>query len=396
MRSIRKAAAAVLLSATMVAAGSSAALAAPQADGIGWSTYGGTTLKSWAQVGICTTATSFQPGQTLLVQVLRNGSWANVRSFSPATIQGQWCAYVTPPQLAAGPGRYTVRALSRVSPSAPLLEAQTTLTFVRDAGSAYLPEEVSEFTLTTGKRVVPVEVGLANGQRVDLQRRSGSRWLNVTSVTAPRTGDRATVKLTIPAKGGMGTYRVVNRPTAWTTIHVGDPFSVHQTDAAKHRAYIIRARKYIAAYCPKTPIYIDTPAVAGAGIYGRVGRAVGQWSTSTSPTGATAGQLTTLIELRSGMPAAQLRIVALHECAHVLQFRAQVDGRYDAERASANRLYPGTGMEGQADCMAYHLTRDKRAFGYVRGCNRAQLVDAGRMWRTYGKKYQSPDHRWTR
>ncbi|MGY2127446.1 hypothetical protein [Blastococcus sp. SYSU DS0617] len=391
MRSIRKAAAAVLLSATMVAAGGSAALAAPPTDGIRWNTYGSTSFKPWSTVGICPTGTGFQPGQTLVVQVQTNGSWADVHSFPTATLRGQWCVYVAPPQLASKPGRYTFRALSRVSPSAPLLEAQTTLTFVGDAGSAYITDEVPEFTLTTGKRVVPVEVGLANGQRVDLQRKSGSRWLNVASVTAPRTGDRATVKLPMPAKGGMGTYRVVNRPTAWTSTYVGYPFTVHQTDAVRHRAYLIRARKFIAAYCPKTPIYIDTPTVAGRGPYGTVGLAVWRWTGDD-----TSGRLTTSIELRSGMSAAQLRSVALHECAHILQYRTFVDGRRDAEVAAAERLYPGTGVEGQADCMSYYLTKDKRYFGYVRGCNRAQLADARRMWRAYGKKYQAADYRWSR
>ena len=94
------------------------------------------------------------------------------------------------------------------------------------------------------------------------------------------------------------------------------------------------------------------------------------------------------------MPAAQLKSVALHECAHVLQYRTVVDGRRDAEVAAAVRLYPGTGVEGQADCMAFHLARDKRYFGYVRGCTKAQLTDASRMWRAYGKKYQAADYRW--
>jgi hypothetical protein len=396
VRKIFEAAAVVLLCAAMVTAGATASLAAPQSAGISWSTYGGTVIQPSQIVGICPSDAGFQPGQTVLVQVLRNGSWTDVRSFGSPTLPYQWCVDVTPSLLVGKPGKYTFRALSRASSSAPLSEAQVTLTLVGGVrGSAY-PVDIPEFTTTTARKVVSVDIGFAYGQRVDLQRKSGSRWLNVASAQAPRTATNATVRLAIPAKGGMGSYRVVNRPTAWTSIHVDAPFSVHQTDARKHRAYIIRARKLIAAYCPKTPIYIDTPAVAGRGLYGRVGRAVGQWSYDISPSGATSGRLTTLIELRSGMPLAQLRIVALHECAHVLQFRAYVDGRYDAEEAAANRLYPGTGMEGQADCMAYRLTRDKRAFGYVRGCNRAQLADAGRMWRAYGKKYQAPDYRVTR
>ena len=94
------------------------------------------------------------------------------------------------------------------------------------------------------------------------------------------------------------------------------------------------------------------------------------------------------------MPAAQLKSVALHECAHVLQFRSAVEGRYETEEAAAERLFPGTGFEGQADCMSLHLTKDDRYSGYVRGWTKAQLADASRMWRAYGKRYQAADYRW--
>jgi hypothetical protein len=385
---IFKAAAVVVLCAAMVTAGATASLATTPSAGVSWNTYGNTALKPWAGAAICSTGDAFQPEQTLLVQVLRNGSWSDVRSFGSAALQNQWCIDVTPSQLVNKPGQYTFRALTRVSASAPVSEAQTTLTLVSERGSAY-PTTVPEFAMTTGKRILPVSLGLAYGQRVDLQRKSGSRWLTVTSAQAPHTGTSATVNVTVPAKAGLGTYRVVERASAWTTAYIGEAFTTHQTDAAKHRAYIVKARKFIAAYCPKTPIYIDTPAVAGKGRYGTVGRAVGAWSS-----GGSSGSLTTSIQLRSGLPPAQLRSVALHECAHVLQYRSAVEGRYDVEQAAANRLYPGTGDEGQADCMSFHLTRDKRYFGYVRGCTKAQLADASRMWRTYGKKYQAAEYRW--
>lgn len=388
MRKFFRAAVVVACCAAMVTAGATASLAAPAPTGITWDTYGGTVLKPWSGTSVCSTGAAFQPEQTVLVQVLRNGSWADVRFYDSAAVQGQWCLYASTKQLASRPGRYTFRALTRVSPAAPLSEAQTTLTLTTDAGYAS-PAAVPEFSTTSAKKAVPVDVGTADGQRVDLQRKSGSRWLNVSSAVTPRTGTQASVRLTIPAKSGTSNYRVVNRATTWTTTYVGDPFTIHQTDAARHRAYIVKARKFIAAYCPKTPIYIDTPAVAGRGFYGTVGRATGSWST-----GGSSGSLSTYIQLRSGLPAAQLRSVALHECAHVLQYRSAVEGRYETEQASADRLWPGTGFEGQADCMSFHLTKDKRYFGYVRGCSKAQSVDAKRMWRAYGEKYQAAEFRW--
>ena len=388
MRRFVKAAVVVVFCAAMVTAGATASLAAASPSGISWSTYGGTVLKPWSGASICSTGAAFQPGQTVLVQVLKDGSWADARTLDSTAVQGQWCVYVTPSQFVSKPGQYTFRALTRVTAGAPLSEAQTTLTLVTDRGWAE-PKAVPEFSTTTARKLLPVDVGLAYGQKVELQRKSGSRWLSVSSAVAPRTTARASVTLTIPARAGLGTYRVVDRATAWTTTYVGGPFTVHQTDAAKHRAYLVKARTFIAAYCPKTPIYIDTPAVAGGGSYGTVGQAVGEWSV-----GSSSGYLTTLIQLRSGMPAAQLKSVALHECAHVLQFRSAVEGRYETEEAAAERLFPGTGFEGQADCMSFHLTKDDRYFGYVRGCTKAQLSDASRMWRAYGKKYQAADYRW--
>lgn len=389
MRRFVKAAVIVAFCAAMVTAGATASLAAPSPTGISWNTYGSTVLTPGAGASVCSTGSGFQSGQTLLLQVLTNGSWADVRTFDSAAIQGQWCVYVTPSQLVSKPGQYTFRAVTRVSAYAPVSEAQATLKLITEAGYANPTAAVPEFTMTTAKKTVPVEVARADGQRVELQRKSGSRWLGVASTVAPRTGARASVTLTIPTKAGSGTYRVVNRATVWTTTYVGEPFTQHQTDATKHRAYIIKARTFIAAYCPKTPIYIDTPGVAGKGLYGTVGRATGSWSTGNS-----SGSLSTLIQLRSGMPAAQLKSVALHECAHVLQYRSAVEGRYETEKAAADRLFPGTGFEGQADCMAFHLTKDKRYFGYVRGCTKAQLADASRMWRAYGKRYQAADYRW--
>jgi hypothetical protein len=60
----------------------------------------------------------------------------------------------------------------------------------------------------------------------------------------------------------------------------------------------------------------------------------------------------------------------------------------------AAKLWPGLGVEGQADCMSYQVTRDYHWFGYVRDCSRAQLVNAAKMWQTYGGRYQAAAYRW--
>jgi hypothetical protein len=392
VRSLRNAAFAVLLSAAMLVAGASAALAAPAPSaGIEWTTYGGKTLGPGSEASICSRDGHVEGGQTLLIQVLRKGAWVSVHTFGADALKyGWWCVSVTPSKLVSKPGRYTFRAVTRSAASTPLSKAQITFTLVREKGYVQ-PEAPQElFTTTKAKnRTIPVSIFTAQGERVDLQRKSGSRWVNVSSARAPRTGKPATVHVTAPAKAGMGKYRIVNRGTTWFTTYVSPTFRMHQTDAVRYRSYITAARRYVARYCPKTPIYIDTPPVAGAGLYGVVGYSrweSGSWGGSST--------LTTTIELRSRMPAAQLRSVALHECAHVLQARAHVTGRYSAEQRHAAKLYPGTGVEGQADCMSFYLTKNPRYFGYVRGCSRSQLTDAKRMWHAYGSKYQAAVYRW--
>jgi hypothetical protein len=104
--------------------------------------------------------------------------------------------------------------------------------------------------------------------------------------------------------------------------------------------------------------------------------------------------LRTEIHLSPKMSRPMLRFVVFHECGHVLQYRSMVLGRYRSELAAAAKRWPGLRVEGQADCMAYQITKDPRWFGYVDHCTAGQLVDAARMWKTYGKKFQAAVYRW--
>ena len=113
-------------------------------------------------------------------------------------------------------------------------------------------------------------------------------------------------------------------------------------------SYIATARRYKAAFCPQTPIYIDTPTFARPG-NNVVGHASywHEWGADGKQT------LTTYIELRSGMTGTQLRHIAVHECAHIVQYRAYVTGRFDIENSYALQRFGAAGREAQADCMAY-------------------------------------------
>jgi hypothetical protein len=160
---------------------------------------------------------------------------------------------------------------------------------------------------------------------------------------------------------------------------VSETFTLNQTDTAKYRSYIRTIRKIIAGYCPRTPVYIDAPGVAPG--FSTVGLA---WLRAL-PNGRT----TTYIEIQSGLTGKELRHVALHECAHIVQYRLDRVGRYGELTAATNKLYGGNGIERQADCMAYYFVRWKPALYYLNGCSRAQLRNAARLWRAYGKKDQA-------
>jgi hypothetical protein len=364
---------------------------------LGWGQDGG-TVSPGAKLVVCPSGSGLENGQTLLVQVLEGGTWAAKRTYTrPA---GSWCFEFDAAPLVPRPGTYSFRAVSRVPSTGELVTTDAAAFTLRgddgriawlDSGDFMASDDwmgagLRLSTLSTSSRVTRLRIAHAHGQVVDLQRKSGSSWLNVTRVTAPAGGHDVTVRMTIPARAGMSTHRFVSRATAWNPTVVTGSFTVYQSAARTTSAYIAEARSYMAKYCPKTPISIDTPAV-------RTGAALGRASYTYGSSGS-GSVLYTKIELRSAMPPDQLRSVALHECGHVVQYRSIVPGRLGEVGRQATKLWPGLGLEGQADCMSYQITRDDHWFGYVRGCSYAQLLNAAKQWQTYGGKYQAAPYRW--
>jgi hypothetical protein len=393
MRSLCKAAL-VVLSAVSVVVG-----VAPAAQAAGFSLY---VDEGWLgeNPSVCPAGPGFESGQTVLVQVQQGGTWVDKRTYTRPE-GGYGCLTFDATALVPGPGTYSFRALSRVPSTGDIATSEpTALTLRKDDGRIqWMGDSTFQTTddfmgfglrLSTRKaNLTPLLIARAHGQIVDLQRKAGSNWLNVSRVQAPAAGTDVTVRITIPARAGLATHRFVSRATAWSPTVITGSFTVYQAAAVNRTSYAAEARTYMAKYCPKTPILIDTRAVAERTGGNRAGQASASW-------GSSAGKrvLTTRIELRSGLFPDQLRFVALHECAHILQFRSMVPGRYGEVTRQATKLWPGLGVEGQADCMAYQITRDPNWFGYVRGCSKAQLVNAAKMWQTYGRKYQAATYRW--
>ena len=389
MRPFRRAVLGVLLTTATALGGVGLAPGAAAATAaIEWRTWG-STLQPDAPVDVCTTdGMYFDAGQTVTAQVLVGGNWVDKAS---VTTPHEWyaCVSFAVRDLVPAPGAWSVRALTRANPSAPLLEARSTLSFVADPSSVQPPGE--EFYFHTGARTktVRVQVSPANGQQVELQRRAGSRWVTVGRATVPRLDESVALDVRVPTRAGNATYRLVNRATTWSTRSVSPRFLVHQTDSRRYSGYIAEARRHIARYCPKTPIYVDIPEVEGSGT-GTIGLAWGSWYGDQ----ASGGWLRTALAQRSGLRGKELEHTALHECAHIVQYRAGVEDKYYLERDRAWRLWPRVGHEGQADCMAHHFSRVERMYYVPRGCSPRQMDSSRRMWRTYGPKYQAAFYRW--
>jgi hypothetical protein len=361
-----------------------AASAAPAAFGIEWQVWG-TVYGQDGTVSLCPTVTAWDPAQTLQLQVLQNGTWVTKRTYAAGQLQYWDCAEPTVASLVGSLGTYQLRAVTSATVTSQAAAAQTTVTLARGPGSVEVAS--TAYTFTTASKGVRATVSHAHAQHLVLQRKSGTAWVTVSSATAPNTGASVPLRLAVSNLAGLSWYRVVMGSTPFETAFFSSSFPIHQTDAVRYGSYIALARRYMTPFCPLTPIFINTPAVSP-----------GQWAVGMAPYSWSSwngsNTLTSRIELRAGLTATSLRHVALHECGHVVQSRAMVEKRYDIEEAAANRLYPGTGMEGQADCMAYSYVRSARDLYYVRGCSAAQLSDAYRMWHAYGWKYQSPVYTW--
>ena len=387
MERIRTAVVAGLI-AVSAAAGATPATAA---TGLQWSVY------SWnsgpdATATVCTDDwTPFTEGQSVVFQVMRSGAWVTEKTVTVGP-DGD-CMEVNIAELTGKPGSYYLRALTRLSPGRPLLEGTTSVTLKAATPTAYFEDNREFYSLTSTKgRTVPLWVVEPNRQTVDVQRKVGGSWVTVSRTTVPATTrSEALVRLPIPTRAGQATLRAVVRATAWTTQVISPVFTEHQTDTGKYGSYLIAARKQMAHFCPSTPIYVNPPAVQPGNSRGAIGLAM--TDSDVQPDGKWRFEAWILIQ--SGMTGVQLKDLALHECAHIAQGRASIEGKYWDEMDKAWGLWPTVGYEGQADCMAYHITRTTRYLAYVRGCNSTQQANAQRMWQSWGYKYQGATHVYT-
>ena len=395
MRSPRRVVLGVLLVLAALIGGVVAAPAATaEVDGIQWNVPTGHVPASYP-IAVCATGYgAFVAGQEVRLDVMLGGTW--VERATKTAAEAIDCLVVDTTEVLPGPGRYFLRARTENATGDPV-SANTALEVTPEFGfgainGGSLGGEQYLYT-TTPDKAVTVQV-VARGQSVDLQRRSGSQWLQVGRVSLPDDGSQAIARFRLPSKAGNVTYRLVNWPTTWSRKEISYSFVVHQTDYERYKNYLVKARQYMATYCPKTPIFIDTRMVDRS-VSGIIGFAY----TGSVPDPDRTG-ITSRIDLRSGLPSTALRNTALQMCAKVVQSRWVVEGTEAQEQAKAMYVFrdiapPGmtvhlaAALNGQASCMAFLFTRVEYDGYFVRGCTKAHLASAQRIWQDYGTKYQA-------
>ncbi|GHG47848.1 hypothetical protein GCM10011331_09090 [Flavimobilis marinus] len=317
-----------------------------------------------------------------------------------ATLVALVCAALALPLAAPASAAPTVPSRALVAPAKAAPASLTTAASDVQAAPLATARARSSMKLTsyeklasTHKRTyVKVRVTNGKGQRLSLQRYSKGKWRTVTKTRAPRAVGAKTVKIRVPKKAGSFKYRVVMSKSSANKRIVSKKVRVFQSDYAKHKRYIAKARAHMKRWCPDTPIFVDTPNV-------RAGEwAAGMAWTRWSFTGSKASWKQT-IELRSGLTGASLKHIAIHECAHIVQARPIVKGitTYEKSEARTDKIFrkgAAEPHEQQADCMAYAKTRDKSQMVYTKSCSGKRLKNAKGMWKSYGTKYQKPNLTW--
>ncbi|MDM7831910.1 hypothetical protein [Cellulomonas edaphi] len=255
-----------------------------------------------------------------------------------------------------------------------------------------------QYALSTATVRFSGKVYPARGQKVTVQRKDGSRW--VTIDTARVSTSTAKFSVAYRVKPGKKAFRLLVAKTSQSTW-AKQSWTTWTTDGVKYKSYIARARSYMKSYCPRTPIFVSTPLVNSR----TVGMATEKYTwTSSSSSGPRTYTWQHQIHIEGGLSRPLLRHVALHECAHVVQFRRLVKGptaRAAAEKTTAKVFKRrsgeyGDGNERQADCMAIVITHKKQYGGYTQSCTGARATSAKALWRAYGKKYQSSVYTFTR
>lgn len=343
----------------------------------------GSTSKALARtskVKVCSPHNS----ATKLKVATRTSSKAKWKTRTTRTLKARACVSIPVSTLASKPQRTHVRFQLTA-------QGRKTATVTRTIKVAATTPKIT-FTqrpttlASTTKSALKGTVTSPAGQSLHIQERIGGKWKTVARATLPKSG-RAKFTYTLSPTSKTRTFRVYLPATTWTRKVVTSAVTVKRpAPAPAHSSYLARASSYMRPWCPGVPISLDTKAV-------KTGNTVGMARTLLSWQGDWFSWKQS-IELRSGLNEATLKHTALHECAHIVQFRLYTEGlgAYEEFMDANERTFGRPTDERLADCMAALKTGDPSRMGYMNApCTPEQNRVAAQLWRDYGTKFQSAD-----
>lgn len=214
-----------------------------------------------------------------------------------------------------------------------------------------------------------------------VQIKDKNTWKNVKTHKNSKIigADYATdhVKIKFPNKAGKYKYRILATGAYSKKTAKTDAFTITVMKQKKYASYIKKAKTYAKPYCPKTSIYVaNGPFAMGKGYAGM----------------AYPGDMAYAIKL--GLTGETLKMVSLHECAHILQFSIK---QYAPEKTANS--YAKTGakvyknkqydwMEIEATCMSLIMSKVKSRASepYTKTCTTKQFKQAKKTLKN-GMKY---------
>lgn len=195
------------------------------------------------------------------------------------------------------------------------------------------------------------------------QEYKGGKWVTLNTLTFKKSSGYpnargVTVKTPLTSATVTRKYRVTLPATAREKEWTSKTATIEHLNPLHYTGYKKTAYNYMKKYCPNQVITLRGGATSYA------------YTPSYR------------IEMAQGMSGKSLQYVALHECAHIREFKLY-KGDYAGLNKRMNTIFGGTGslgMERAADCMSYVMGAD-RAYGgsYQRNCTTAQTAAARKI-----------------
>lgn len=225
--------------------------------------------------------------------------------------------------------------------------------------------------------------GAPAGATVRLQQKVKGKWKTLSTAKVKLTHKKQGVGV---VKFNLNTSKLTTKvqkfrfyaPATKTTKSAKFSFSAHGS-AKKYRSYEKRAVGYIKKWCPGVPVY--TKKIKG--------QATGLAYADYMNYGSTGGLVVSAyIQIAPGMNKRDLKIIATHECAHIIQQRKSM------KAGKTNVTTSGYGSRGrvsqheiEADCMATYMMGKKYRSGYTqhKPCTSKEVKKASKIVKRYGK-----------